>query len=190
MRRKLAWALLTGALGLLLTAGLLGLWSVLRAPENGLVLTLDTLMPAGVAASLVCGVLGFFARNGGDSSLQQPRGLTPPGSPVSDFTSSRLPKTRTSRHLMIARFTPNYQWLEASHALQKYLRKPVRALRKYSLLEWVHPEDVAALDQAFEAARNKGSAGPLNIRLFHRPKRGRTSDAGTASKEGVNELAD
>jgi len=66
---------------------------------------------------------------------------------------------------MIARLAPNLSWLAATPAMQKFLGWTIVELNGRSILEYVHPEDTAALREAFDRALRHGEGHSIEARL-------------------------
>jgi PAS domain S-box-containing protein len=69
---------------------------------------------------------------------------------------------------MIARLTPTLTWLAATPAMQKFLGYTIIELNGRTILEAIHRDDQAAIQQAFERALRHGEGHSIECRLMLR----------------------
>lgn len=72
--------------------------------------------------------------------------------PLVDRPALSPPKRKRSARRMQARLTAQLRWLALSPGLGRFLRRKPAALRRQSLFQVVHPEDVPLVDRAFQEA--------------------------------------
>lgn len=66
---------------------------------------------------------------------------------------------------MIAWLSPNLAWVDATPNLQKYLGWSIDELKGLSILQFVNPDDIPLLKEAFEQALQHGVGCSVEVRL-------------------------
>jgi PAS domain S-box-containing protein len=70
---------------------------------------------------------------------------------------------------LVARLAPNFHWKAATPALQQFLGRPMSELTARLFLDVVHPDDMAALNHAFQDALRDGEGHNITFRVLCRP---------------------
>jgi PAS domain S-box-containing protein len=73
-----------------------------------------------------------------------------------------------SSRRLVARLAPNLHWISATPGLQKFLGCRLPELIARSVLDWVHPDDVAPLTRAFRDAIRDGEGHNITFRILLR----------------------
>jgi PAS domain S-box-containing protein len=89
------------------------------------------------------------------------------------YRQAANPEPRSPASDMIARLSPELQWMAATPALQQFLGLGIAELNARSFFEIVHPEDAASLTQTFQQILVYGEGHNITFRIITRKGRER-----------------